>query len=152
MITCTKCGGAIATPGEVTGWAGKWCACGWSINNTPISPMPIETPKEHMERLDKLISPKTEASQTAVELLLKKRVRELEKKLKWLQADVMAVMEFLIPMTNDRNNDAGAGRIISRVAGEKARIEAIAEYHKSKQFIAQFEEDNPEYGDRNETM
>lgn len=27
MRTCTYCGGGIAEPGEVTGWAGKWCHC-----------------------------------------------------------------------------------------------------------------------------
>lgn len=27
MKTCEYCGGAIAEPNEVTGWAGKWCHC-----------------------------------------------------------------------------------------------------------------------------
>jgi len=142
MITCTKCGGAIAEPNELLGWAGKLCNCEWKI------PKPEVT----ISSIDKFITPKTEASQTAVELLLKKRVRELEKKLKWLQTDVFAVMGFLREEANKRINDAGASRIVGRLADEKSRLEAITEYHKSKQFIRQFEEDNPEYGDRNETM
>lgn len=31
MKTCSHCGGAVAEPGEVTGWAGKWCRC-WVEN------------------------------------------------------------------------------------------------------------------------
>jgi hypothetical protein len=47
MRTCHRCGGAIAEPNEVTGWAGKWCSCGWE-SSKPI--MPIQSPEEHMER------------------------------------------------------------------------------------------------------
>lgn len=53
MRTCGKCGGGIADFGEVTGWAGKWCSCGTScgtFGSVPITPMPIQSPQEHMER------------------------------------------------------------------------------------------------------
>ena len=54
MRTCKVCGGGIADMGEVTGWAGKWCYCN-TFGSVPITPMPIETPQEHMERRKNLI-------------------------------------------------------------------------------------------------
>jgi hypothetical protein len=44
MRTCKDCGGGIGEPGEITGWAGKWCHC------NIFSSAPMETPQEHMER------------------------------------------------------------------------------------------------------
>jgi hypothetical protein len=44
MRACKVCGGGIGEPGEITGWAGKWCHC------NIFSSAPMETPKEHIER------------------------------------------------------------------------------------------------------
>lgn len=30
MAACKDCGGLIAEPGQIYGWAGKWCLCGMS--------------------------------------------------------------------------------------------------------------------------
>ena len=58
MKTCARCGGGVAEPNEVTGWAGKWCHCGWANDRftVPFKPLPedmskIETPTEYVRQL-----------------------------------------------------------------------------------------------------
>lgn len=55
MKTCSHCGGAVAEPGEVTGWAGKWCRCMWEngqLKRDPYRVPQVEIDK-YMERQSK---------------------------------------------------------------------------------------------------
>lgn len=52
MRTCNYCGGGIADPGEVTGWAGKWCHCIPNHRESIRSgtPYDAESVEEYMKR------------------------------------------------------------------------------------------------------
>lgn len=66
MRTCSRCGGGIAEPGEVTGWAGKWCHCGWANDQftvphrfgTPYDSTSVEEYKQRMMEKGNVQKPK----------------------------------------------------------------------------------------------
>lgn len=83
----------------------------------------------------------------------KSRVIELERELRYLKADMLAVMEFLEEDARERqrefsNDTHGADRIVGRLSEHRKRMQEVREYTKAKSLVTIFEEDNPEYRDR----
>lgn len=50
MQTCSHCGGAIAEPGEVTGYAGKWCVCWTEALLKESTPNKYKVPQEEIDK------------------------------------------------------------------------------------------------------
>lgn len=77
------------------------------------------------------------------------KLAELEKKFKFLEADVKAIIAFLEEQANEKpENYPGAGRIVGSASYERKRMEEIAEYMNAKRIVTVYEEDNPEVLER----
>ena len=74
-------------------------------------------------------------------------VRRIARDMHCVQADVMAVMQFLEPDADLKIDREGAHRIIGRAREERQRIEDLREYQEAKHLIRVFEEDYPQYKD-----
>lgn len=74
---------------------------------------------------------------------------ELEKKFRFLEADVKAIVAFLEEQANEKpENYPGAGRIVGSASYERKRMEELAAYMNAKRLVTVYEEDHPEVLER----
>jgi hypothetical protein len=67
--------------------------------------------------------------------------KDLAREVKWLRADVMAIMSFLESQALADTNKLGAGRIVMQVQQAKEDAERQKQYHIAKMIIRTYEED-----------
>ena len=68
-------------------------------------------------------------------------IKNLAREIKWLRADVMAVMSFLESQALDDTNKPGAGRILMQVNQAREDAERQKKYYEAKNYIRTYEED-----------
>lgn len=79
---------------------------------------------------------------------MEKAIMELERKLRFMKADLYAVMEFLLADAELKTDEACANRIIGRVKDERQHAEDLLAYRQAKDLVNVFEQDYPQYKDK----
>lgn len=79
-------------------------------------------------------------------------VKRVARDMHRVQADVMAVMQFLEPDADLKIDREGAHSIIGRVREERQRTEELRQYREAKHLVRMFEEDYPQYKDKNDSL
>lgn len=67
--------------------------------------------------------------------------KDLAREIKWLRADVMAIMSFLESQALADANKPGSGRIVMQVNQAREDAERQHKYHAAKMYIRAYEED-----------